>query len=225
MRDHYQKIIAEYSLFRPKEAARLLRVTERCLREWVRRGKIEAIRTPGGHYRYPMESILRVLRRDPSWGRWERGAAIYARGLRYRQIQEQLNLLREAATGIGYQVVHEEYDLGRGHQVGLGLQRLLLLARERAFRVVLITSYSRLGWLGAADPRFFHLVFALLGVQLIPLSPEESVGPAELLDDFHWVHQALSEYLDPKGRQANREILRALERIRARYSRGGGEGL
>jgi len=215
-------IILENVLFKPKEAARLLRVTERCLRGWAQSGRIAAVRTAGGHYRYPLESILQVLRdRGVSNPSVDRGVALYARGHRYRQIQEQFRMLRRAASEIGYPVVYEEYDLQRGHQLGVGLQRLLLLARERAFRAVLVTSYSRLGWLGAADPRFFHLVFALLGVQLVSLSPmEESVEPEELLDDFLCLHQALAEYLNVRGRKANRKIMRALERIRKDYVRG-----
>ncbi|MFN3929514.1 MAG: hypothetical protein ACK4OK_07765 [Thermoflexus sp.] len=115
---------------------------------------------------------------------------------------------------MGYPVICEEYDLQRGHQLGEGFQRLLVMARRQMFRVVLITSYSRLGWLGAVEPRFFHLAFALLGVQLIPLSPfEGSIGPVELIEDSRWLHQALSGYLNGRGRQANRRILRALERI------------
>ncbi|MCX7689845.1 helix-turn-helix domain-containing protein [Thermoflexus sp.] len=204
---------------KPKEAARLLGVTARCLRKWAQSGKVVTVRTPGGHYRYPLESILKALQNGRIQDDSEHSAALYARALRYKQVQEQLNVLRQAALEIGYRVVYEEYDLQRGHQMGLGLQRLLLLARGNAFRTVLITSYSRLGWLGAVDPRFFHLVFALLGVHLIPLSPfEESVGPAELLDDFHLLHQILSEYLGAMGRQANRKILWALERIRKGYS-------
>ncbi len=211
-------IISENVLFKPKEAARLLGVTERCLRGWARSGKIVAVRTAGGHYRYPLESILKALRDQRGSNPTDRSVALYARGLRYRQIQEQLRVLRQVALEIGYQVIYEEYDLQRGHQLGAGLQRLLLLAREQAFRAVLVTSYSRLGWLGAADPRFFHLMFALFGVQLIPLSPfEESVGPEELLEDFHSLHQVLGGHLSPKGRRANKKILRALERIRAGY--------
>lgn len=201
-------------LLKPKEAARLLGVTERCLRGWVRLGKIVALRTPGGHYRYPLESVLRAYQdHGPEDGR-KRGAALYARGIRFREVHEQLTVLRQRAVEIGYPVVHEEYDLGRGHQLGEGLQRLLVMARRQMFQVVLITSYSRLGWLGAVEPRFFHLVFALLGVQLIPLSPfEGSIGPAELLEDFRRLHQALSGYLNAGGRQANRKIMQALERI------------
>ncbi|GBD08901.1 hypothetical protein HRbin22_01147 [Candidatus Thermoflexus japonica] len=207
-------------LLKPKEAARLLKVTERCLRRWAQSGKIDAIRTKGGHYRYPLESILQALRDRRAPDDTGSGVALYARGRRYRQIHEQLQVLRGVASEMGYRVIYEEYDLQRSYPLGAGLQRLLILAREKAFRAVLVTSYSRLGWLGVVDPRFFHLMFALFGVQLVPLSPfEESVDPEELLEDSHYFHQVLGEYLNSRGRRANREILRALERIRKGYSR------
>ncbi|HXF69499.1 MAG TPA: helix-turn-helix domain-containing protein [Thermoflexus sp.] len=206
--------IQEDILLKPKEAARLLGVTQRCLRGWVRSGKIAALRTPGGHYRYPLESVLKACHGQELESEGKRGAALYARGLHFREVQEQLTVLRRRAVEIGYPVICEEYDLQRGHQLGEGLQRLLVMARRQMFQVVLITSYSRLGWLGAVEPRFFHLVFALLGVQLIPLSPfEGAIGPAELLDDFRRLHQALSGYLNAGGRRANRRILQTLERM------------
>lgn len=207
-------------LLRPKEAARLLGITERSLRNWAQLGKIKALRTAGGHYRYPLESILDLFRERNGGGKEGEaglGAALYARGLRYAQVQRRLDLLRQSAVALGWRVVYEEYDVQRGHRLGWGLQRLLIKARERAFRVVLVTSYSQLGWLGAAEPRFFHLMLALLGVQLIPLSVEESVSPTELLDDFLALHELLSEYLGPGGRRANRKILEALARIRKGY--------
>jgi len=214
------RIHREDFLLRPKEAARLLGITDRCLRMWVKSGKLAAVRTPGGHYRYPLEAILGVLQRDGMGPCEEPSAALYARGLDRRQVRDQLKALRQAALEIGYRVRWEEYDLQRGHRLGVGLQRLLVMARARVFRVVLITSYSRLGWLGATDPRFFHLVFALLGVQLIALWPfEEAIEPGELLEDFCELHGALSEHLKGRARWANRRIQRALERIRREHLR------
>ncbi len=203
---------------KPNEAARLLGVTERCLRYWARLGKIVATRTAGGHYRYSMESVLEMIQARNGSAERSRTAALYARGLHHRHIWEQLSALRRAAGELGYPVVCEEYDLQGGHRMGLGLQRLLVGAQRQAFRVVLITSYSRLGWWGAADPRFFHLVFGLFGVQLIPLLAfEERASPRELIEDFQAIHEGLREYLNRNGRGANRKILRALEMIRRGY--------
>ncbi len=203
---------------KPKEAAKLLGVTERCLRYWAQSGKIVATRTAGGHYRYSMESVLEWVRAHHASAEQSRTAALYARGLHYRHIQEQLSALRGAAGELGYPVVCEEYDLQGGHRMGLGLQRLLVLAQGQAFRVVLITSYSRLGWWGTVDPGFFHFMFGLFGVQLIPLSAfEERASPGELVEDFLAIHEGLQEYLHRGGRGVNCKIIRALERIRRGY--------
>lgn len=43
------------------EAAGLLDVNPATLSAWARRGKIKAIRTPGGQYRYLLEDILPYL--------------------------------------------------------------------------------------------------------------------------------------------------------------------
>ena len=42
------------------EAAKLLGVTPKTLREWDRVGKIEVIKTPGGHRRVPISEIERI---------------------------------------------------------------------------------------------------------------------------------------------------------------------
>lgn len=42
----------------PREAMQVLQVSEKTLREWDRAGKITAIRTPAGHRRYDIESII-----------------------------------------------------------------------------------------------------------------------------------------------------------------------
>lgn len=204
---------------KPREAARLLGVTDRCLRHWARSGKIAAQRTLGGQYRYPLESIIEILRQRISEQEFVQKAAIYARARRYSQIQKQFRALRQVAQQFGYAIALEEYDLQGGHRIGEGLQRLLLLARERAFRVVMVTSYDRLGWLGAADPRFFHLIFAILGTCLISISDfEECYDPVELVDDFYTIHERLSEHLFRKARRINREILEALDEIRYRHA-------
>ncbi len=48
------------------EACRLLNVTPNTLRRWDKRGSIKAIRTSGGHRRFHMAEIQRVLRRRKS---------------------------------------------------------------------------------------------------------------------------------------------------------------
>lgn len=48
-------------LLTPFEAARLLGVDPSTLRRYVAAGKLPAIRTPGGHHRYPLSVVRRLI--------------------------------------------------------------------------------------------------------------------------------------------------------------------
>jgi excisionase family DNA binding protein len=47
----------------PGEVAALLHVDANTLARWADSGKLNAIRTPGGHRRYLMSEVLRLTRR------------------------------------------------------------------------------------------------------------------------------------------------------------------
>jgi molybdopterin-binding protein len=46
-------------LLKPQEAARLMSVSYPTLKQWIYSGKVESIRTPGGHHRIPRSEIER----------------------------------------------------------------------------------------------------------------------------------------------------------------------
>ena len=48
-------------LLRTREVALLFQVSERAVTDWARKGRIESVRTPGGHRRYPAEPIRQAL--------------------------------------------------------------------------------------------------------------------------------------------------------------------
>lgn len=48
-------------LLRTSDVALLFQVSERTVAEWARRGRIPAVRTPGGHRRYPAAEIHALL--------------------------------------------------------------------------------------------------------------------------------------------------------------------
>jgi predicted site-specific integrase-resolvase len=83
---------------------------------------------------------------------------------------------------------------------------------------VMVTSYSRVIWLGVVDPRFLHLVFALMGVQLVVIDPfKEPSSSAELLLDFIEIHERIAESLRSDARKMNREIPHALRSLQRRH--------
>lgn len=48
-------------LITPKKASELLGVTIDCLRKWERAGKLRCVKTLGGHRRYKLEDIKKLL--------------------------------------------------------------------------------------------------------------------------------------------------------------------
>lgn len=53
-------------LFKPDEAAPLLRVSGRTVRRWVKEGKLAAIKQPGGRVLITAEAIAEYIDRDPT---------------------------------------------------------------------------------------------------------------------------------------------------------------
>ena len=52
----------EPRLLRPREVAAIFEVTPDTVSRWARSGKLECIRTMGGHRRFPIEAVQRALR-------------------------------------------------------------------------------------------------------------------------------------------------------------------
>jgi excisionase family DNA binding protein len=48
---------------KPAEVAALLGVNAKTVKRWIRAGKLDAIKTPGGHWRIPTESVERLKTR------------------------------------------------------------------------------------------------------------------------------------------------------------------
>ena len=48
------------------EAARLFGVSASTVTRWARQGLLRALRTPGGHYRFPAEETRRAAQRSPA---------------------------------------------------------------------------------------------------------------------------------------------------------------
>ena len=53
--------IPDKFMFRVGEAAKLLSVHHTTIRRWIQEGKLQAIRTLGGHYRIPRGEVERIL--------------------------------------------------------------------------------------------------------------------------------------------------------------------
>jgi len=74
----------EKRLFTPPEVARLLGVGSTTVRWWIKRGRIRAVRTPGGQFRIPLEEVERL--------KIQMGLSPSSRALTVSQILDSLNL-------------------------------------------------------------------------------------------------------------------------------------
>ena len=45
---------------KPKDAAKLIGISYPTIKQWIYDGKIEAVKTPGGHYRIPLKEVERL---------------------------------------------------------------------------------------------------------------------------------------------------------------------
>lgn len=52
----------------PDQAGKLLGVSSHTVRNWIRKGRLAHIQTPGGYYRIPVEEIRRILTPVPAKG-------------------------------------------------------------------------------------------------------------------------------------------------------------
>jgi molybdopterin-binding protein len=55
--------MATLELYGPREAAKILGVSYPTLKQWIYRGKLRTVKTPGGHHRIPDTEIDRFLSR------------------------------------------------------------------------------------------------------------------------------------------------------------------
>ncbi|HIC96226.1 TPA: IS607 family transposase, partial [Candidatus Bipolaricaulota bacterium] len=132
-------------LYYAAEAARMLGVTPQTLRLWVRQGKIKALKTPGGRYRYPLSEIRR-LRGDITIDR--KRAILYARVSSTDQksdLEEQLNFLKKKASEMGLEVVKVLKDTASGlDESRRGYLKVLDSVIKGEADVILITYQDRL---------------------------------------------------------------------------------
>ena len=114
-------------LLKPAEAARELGVSYPTMKQWIYRGKVESVKTPGGHHRISRAEIDRLAGKDDSARRRQRTGSLPAISGRNRFRGEVVEvrydgLLAEVRIDVAGQMVTaiitrgaaEELDLRRG---------------------------------------------------------------------------------------------------------------
>jgi molybdopterin-binding protein len=56
-----ERFVSRITLLPPREAAKILGISYPTLKQWIYRGKIKSLKTPGGHHRVPDSEIDRLI--------------------------------------------------------------------------------------------------------------------------------------------------------------------
>ena len=138
-------------------AASILGVCSKTLRRWEQKNKIKCVRTPGGHRRFPIHEITRLLSQSsgkeeplPETIKPAKKCAIYGRVSSHKQstrgdLARQVLQLKEHARSNAMSIYRVYKDIGSGLNTHRkNLWKLLRDARKGAFSHVLLTYKDRL---------------------------------------------------------------------------------
>lgn len=83
-------------LLKPREVADLFGVRTTTIALWARKGKLTPLRTPGGHRRYSLQEIRRILSETPQPDETQRqmeedAVRLYDQGWNIRQVAEKFD--------------------------------------------------------------------------------------------------------------------------------------
>ena len=153
--------------YRIGQAAEVLGLSIPNLRLYLKNGTIQAVRTPGGHWRIPERELLR-LTGQPS--REIEGVIIYARVSSQKQKQagnldRQVERLQQFAEDQQLTVIKTITDVGSGiNDKRKGLKKLFRLAHDQRMTTVLIEFRDRLTRFGY---RYVTDYLAAYGVEVM----------------------------------------------------------
>ena len=174
-------------------AAQLLGVCIKTVRRWEKKKKIACSRTLGGHRRFSLVEITRILS-DSSDSRKTQHedhanqCALYGRVSSHKQkargdLTRQVDQLKAHAARQNY-LVHSVYtDVGSGLNTNRkGLWRLMKDCQERKFSTIFINFKDRLTRFGY---KYLEKYVSEFGIRLISINRLEDTSPeSELVEDL-----------------------------------------
>jgi molybdopterin-binding protein len=95
-------------LLKPQDAARLMNVSYPTLKQWIYKGRVQSVKTPGGHHRIPLTEIERFSKTSKSKRRQPAGLqAISGRNKLLGTVTEVLyeGLLAQVTMKVGAQLI------------------------------------------------------------------------------------------------------------------------
>ena len=147
-------------------AATLLGVCVKTLRRWEIRKKITCFRTLGGHRRFSLQEIMRLLHKHREKEKIplplsEQKCVIYARVSSHKQckrgdLDRQINVLKRYAHQNHLKLVKTYKDVGSGLNTNRkGLWNLIRDAKNHHFSIVLLNFKDRLTRFGYRSLKFY----------------------------------------------------------------------
>lgn len=201
------------------QASEMLGVSQKILRIWDKAGKVEPVRTAGGHRRYRLKDIeaLQGIAHDEAAPKEDR-VALYARVSSHEQKQKgdldrQKTRITEYAVKKGYKIAHILEDVGSGMSSNRArLKRLFDLVTGHEITKVVVEHKDRL-------TRFnfgvYEQFFASHGVSIEWAEDAQSkTYEQELVDDMISLMSSFSSKIYGKRSAENRKK-RKLEKLAA----------
>ncbi|WP_420869412.1 IS607 family transposase [Cupriavidus necator] len=202
-------IIAKVSM---SEACALLGIHPATLRRWEAAGKVVADRTPGGHRRYDLQSLMALSGKSVAEAELSRVTVAYARVSSHDQkddLERQCHVLEAfcAAKGWSFEVIR---DLGSGMNYDKkGLKQLLMRVCSGQVDRLVLTHKDRLLRFGA------ELVFSLceqFGTEVVIINAKgDTTYEEDLASDVLEIITVFSARLYGSRSHKNRKAMQALK--------------
>ena len=202
------------------QAAEMLGVSTKIMRLWDNDGKVEAVRTAGGHRRYRVSEIekLQGIKHEEVKKPDKENVAQYSRVSSHEQkekgdLDRQTTRLTKYAVDKGYHVAHVLTDVGSGMSSNRArLKRLFELVENHEITKVIVEHKDRLSRFNFG---VYERYFSSHGVKIEWMDSETSkTYEQELVDDMISLMSSFSSKIYGKRSAENRKK-RKLEKLAA----------
>jgi excisionase family DNA binding protein len=203
--------------YRIGQAAELLGFTPEGLRHHLKAGTVQAIRTPGGHWRIPERELRRLMGQPISD---TQACVIYARVSSQKQkaagnLTRQVARLQEFAQKNHLAIRETITDVGSGlNEKRKGLAKVFKHAEERQIKYIVVEFRDRLTRFGY---RYVTAYLAAYGVEVLvkePIAPKgtsDHVLNQELVEDLIAIIYSFSGKLDGRRSAHFRRLRRCVK--------------
>ena len=200
-----------------KETGKLLNVSKQTLQRWDNSGKLIAVRTEGGHRRYKLSDIEKILGENDNLQSDDKKEIIVATYARcstpdqkaHGDIDRQSNRIFEYCTKKGYKVEYIIKDMGSGlNDKRKGFTKLCNLVVNKKIDKVIIEHKDRLTRFQYNLIEFF---FNSYGVEIELLDKKEYTEQEELVNDMMMLIASFSGKVYSLRAQENRKKLKEKE--------------